>query len=265
MNLPINGTGLFFDDSGGAFKTSIVLIHGFPLSHEMWQHQVEALKSDFRVISYDVRGHGKSEVGDGQYTLELFVDDLIALLDHLRLEKVVLCGLSMGGYIALRAIERNPERCCAMVLCDTKSDADTNEAKLKRAASIKAIKQSGASAYAEEFLKTLFTPRSIESGARVVGEARDLISSNSPTGICGALLALAGRTDTTASLSKIKVPTLILVGEFDKLTPPELSRKMQGLIPNSQLHVITKAAHMSNLENPEEFNAHLFDFLGKLK
>ena len=264
MKAVIEGAEIYYVDLGDHSGPAIVLIHGFPFSHEMWNPQIEFLKNHFRVIACDVRGHGKSELGDGQYTLELFVDDLIALLDHLRLEKVVLCGLSMGGYIALRAIERNPERFRALILCDTTSNADSNEAKLRRAASIKTVKRTGVVPYAQEFLKAVLTQQTIQNKLDLVSAVRSMIESNSSVGICGTLLALAGRTETTPSLPKIHVPTLILVGEHDKITPPELSEKMNALIPNSNLQIVPNAAHLSNLENPEEFNGHLLNFLSEL-
>ena len=104
MKAIINGIELYYEDSGSPTATPIVLIHGFPFSHEMWRPQIELLKSKYRVIAYDVRGHGESEVGGGQYLIEFFVEDLIGLLDHLKIEKTILCGLSMGGYTALRAV-----------------------------------------------------------------------------------------------------------------------------------------------------------------
>jgi 3-oxoadipate enol-lactonase len=255
---------MYYVDEGDRSAPPIVLIHGFPFNSDMWKPQVEVLKRDFRVITYDVRGHGRGEVGDGQYTLELFVDDLIALLDQLHLQKVVLCGLSMGGYVALRAIERNPERCSALILCDTTSNADSNEAKLRRAASIKSIKSAGVVPYGEGFLKAVLTEKTFTERTDVVEEVRSMILANTSIGMCGALLALVSRTETTQSLPKINVPTLILVGEQDKTTPPELSEKMQQLIPNSELHKVPNAAHLSNLENPEEFNKHLLHFLRKI-
>jgi 3-oxoadipate enol-lactonase len=264
MKTEINGAEIFYTDIGDKSATPIVLIHGFPFNSDMWRPQVDLLKTTFRVITYDVRGHGRSEVGDGQYTLEMFVDDLIALLDYLRLEKVVLCGLSMGGYIVLRAVERNPERCRALILCDTTSNADSNEAKLRRAASIKAIKSSGVKPYAQEFPKAVLCPQTFLKRTEVVETVTTMIQSNSPIGICGALLALLARTETTPSLPRISVPTLILVGEQDKTTPPELSEKMHQLIPNSELQIVSNAAHLSNLENSEEFNSHLLNFLRRL-
>lgn len=264
MKAEVNRALISYNDAGDRLAPPIVFIHGFPFNSEMWNPQAEAVKSRFRVITYDVRGHGRSEVGDGQYTMELFVDDLIALLDHLDLKKAVLCGLSMGGYIALRAVERNPERCRALVLCDTTSNADTNEAKLKRATSIKSIKKTGVKPYGEEFLKAVLTPETFQHRTDVVTAVRNMIQSNSPVGMCGALLALVSRTETTSSLPKINFPTLILVGEQDKTTPPELSEKMHQLIPNSELYMISNAAHLSNLENQEEFNDHLLQFLQKI-
>src|SRR2546427_11481610 len=102
MNVSINGIDSYFIDAGDPTAQPVVLIHGFPFSHEMWNQQIELLKKDYRVIAYDVRGHGRSGVADGQYTIEFFVDDLIGLMDHLKIEKAVMCGLSMGGYVALR-------------------------------------------------------------------------------------------------------------------------------------------------------------------
>ena len=264
MKAVVNGCEIFYIDAGISKAAPIILIHGFLFSHEMCDPQIEALQKRFRVIAYDLRGHGKSGIGDGQYTLEFFVDDLIGLLDHLGIERAVLCGLSMGGYIALRAVERNPERVRGLILADTQSKADSNEAKLRRAAGIKSVKAIGVKAYAESSIKSVFTPQTLANNDDVVERIRRIIQSNSSLGICGALLALASRTDTTESLAGIKAPTLILVGEHDASTPPSASQEMHNKIPNSEIHVIPHAAHLSNLENSEEFNKHLLDFLGRL-
>lgn len=263
MKAAINGNELQYEALGSS-ATPVVLIHGFPFNHEMWGPQIELLERKFRVIAYDVRGHGKSGVGDGQYMLEIFVDDLIGMLDYLKINKAVLCGLSMGGYISLRAVERNPERVSALILADTQARADSNEAKLRRAAAIKSVKVNGVSAYAESFVKAVFAPQSFTTKSDAVEKIKRIIQSNSSLGICGTLLALASRTDTTESLPAIKVPTLILVGEHDAVTPPSASQEMHSRIPNSEIHIIPNAAHMSNLENPEEFNRHIMNFLGKL-
>jgi 3-oxoadipate enol-lactonase len=264
MKASLNGTTIYYDDQGNHTSLPVVLIHGFPFNSDMWQSQVELLKENFRVVVYDVRGHGRSDVGDGQYTLELFVDDLITLLDHLNLQKAALCGLSMGGYIALRANERNPERFHALILCDTTSNADSNEAKLRRASAIKSIKSVGVKVYGEEFLKAVLTSQTFSEKKDVVEKVRNMIQAITPVGMCGALLAMVSRTETTQSLSKINVPTLILVGGQDKTTPPELSEKMHELIPNSEIHVVPNAAHLSNLENVTDFNKHLLEFLRRV-
>lgn len=239
----------------------IVMIHAFPLSHKAWAPQVEVLSKTCRVIAYDIRGFGKTEAGDLPYTLETYVDDLIRLLDDLKLPQAILCGLSMGGYIALRAHERHPDRVSGLVLCDTKSEADTNEAKIKRAAAIQGIKQKGLATFAEVFLRSVLTEDTLRSKPQVCEALSAMIRANSPAGVCAALVAMAARTDTTASLSKIKVPTLILVGEHDKLTPPAAAEAMAKAIPGSVMHVIPGAAHMSNLENPAVFNEKLLQFL----
>ena len=128
---------------------------------------------NMRIITYDLRGHGQSEVGDGQYTIELFVDDLVALLDHLKITKTILCGFSMGGYIALRAIVRNPDRFNALILCDTMSAADSNEAKIRRASSMELIKREGVERYAEAFLKAVFAARTFRTNRSIINEKKD--------------------------------------------------------------------------------------------
>lgn len=259
------GTTIHYKENGDKKGLPLVLIHGFPFNLDMWDGLVANLPQDIRCIRFDVRGHGKSEVGDGQYSIEFFVDDLVALLDELGLEKAVICGLSMGGYIALRAIERNPEKISAIILCDTRSDADTDEGKIKRADAIKKVKTIGVVAYSEEFVKIVFTENTLKNKPETVEELKKIIQGNTEKGICGTLLALAARTDTTASLEKIKVPTLIIVGEEDKLTPPASSEAMKNKIKGSKLQIISGAAHMSNLENPELFNTTIINFLEEIQ
>jgi pimeloyl-ACP methyl ester carboxylesterase len=241
----------------------VIFIHGFPFSHKMWGPQMHELPKDIHAIAYDVRGHGSSDVGDGQFTIELFVDDLIALLDHLGLEKAVLCGLSMGGYIALRAIERHPNRIKGLVLCDTKSEPDLNEEKIKRTSSIKAAKSAGVSAFADDFVKAVFWPKTFENNPEAVEFIKELIRANSLLGICGTLLALASRTDITQNLSSINVPTCIIVGEYDLVTTPFCAQRMHKAISGSELHILSNAGHMSNLENTKDFNENLITFLKK--
>ena len=260
----VNGNEAYWVDVGESDARPIILIHGFPFSHEMWDPQIEVISKQSRVIAYDLRGHGKSGVGDGQYVLEFFVDDLVGLLDRLKIDRAVLCGLSMGGYIALRTMERNPERVSALILADTQAKADSNEAKLKRVAAIRSVKANGVNAYADSFVKSAFAPQSLGSKSEAVEKVKRIIQSNSALGICGSLLALLSRTDTVEALARINVPTLILVGEHDTLTPPTASQEMHSRIPSSEMHLIPAAAHMSNLENPDEFNRLVLDFLNRL-
>lgn len=258
----INGIAVY--EEGPREGAAVLLIHGFPFNHRMWEPQVSALSKEFRVISYDVRGHGKSEPGDGQYTIEFFVDDLLAVLDHLQIKEAVLCGLSMGGYIALRAAERHPERFKGLVLCDTKSEPDANEAKIKRSAAVRALKEKGVSAFAPEFLKQVLSDKTLASKSGTVDFLSSVIKENTPAALSGTLIALAARTDTTPALSKIGCPALLLVGEEDKLTPPSAAEAMKQKIPKAELFVIKEAGHISNAENPAEFNQRLLEYLKSL-
>jgi 3-oxoadipate enol-lactonase len=143
MERRINGIKMQYIDVGNPDALPVILIHGMTFDHRSWNPQIELLKQNYRVIAYDIRGHGKTDVGDGQYTYKMFVNDLITLLDHLEIDKAVFCGLSMGGAIAIRAFEMYPERIKALILCDTRSEADSNETKYWRENSIELIKQNG--------------------------------------------------------------------------------------------------------------------------
>jgi pimeloyl-ACP methyl ester carboxylesterase len=230
----------------------------------MWKPQLDVVGRMYPTIAYDIKGHGQSDVGDGQYSIEAHVDDLFALLDHLKVSKTVIVGISMGGYITLRALERNPERFRGVVLCDTRSEGDSNEAKIKRFAGIQQVKRSGAAEFGAAFVKAAFAPETFRTKPEVIESIQKIISATPALSIAGSLLALAARTDTTASLSNIKLPTMILVGEFDALTPPAASRAMHERIPGSELHIVPQAAHMSNLENSEFFNEKLLYFLKRI-
>lgn len=261
MKVDLNGHGVDYVVKGADDGLPVVFIHGFPFSHRMWEPQLEALPHRYRAIAYDVRGHGESDVGDGQYTMELFVDDLMAILDHLGIEQAVVCGLSMGGYIALRAVERHQRRFRGMVLCDTRSEADTNEARIGRAETIKAVKLWGVRAFAGEFVQAVLAVETLKTNPAVVQEVSGIIVANDPLGTGGTLLALAARTDTTSALPAMDLPALILVGEHDTVTPPADARALQAGLPQAELYVIPHAGHMSNLENPAAFNERLLAFL----
>lgn len=264
MKALINGSHLHYVEAGNKDAMPVLFLHGFPFSHEMWKGQIEAVSKKYRAIAYDIKGHGLSDVSDGQYTIEGHVDDLFAFMDHLQCERPVIAGLSMGGYITLRALERHQDRFRAAVLCDTKSEADTPEAKLRRFAGMAEVKKSGSPQFADTFLKTVFAPESFTAKPEAVELIRRIISHTAPLSIAGTLLALAARTDTNGSLPKITIPVLILVGAVDQVTPPSLSQIMHQQIKGSELHVVPGAAHMSNLENPDVFNRALLSFLDRV-
>jgi 3-oxoadipate enol-lactonase len=265
MRLEVPGASIEYETAGPRNGLPVVFVHGFPFSRAMWTPQTEALKTDHYVVTYDVRGHGGSDPGDGQYSVELFVDDLIALLDRLHLKTVVAAGLSMGGYILLRAIERHPERFRGLVLADTRSEADGNEGRVRRARQAADVREKGLVSFAENFLKAVFAESTLKEKPAVVESIRAVILGTSPLAVAGTLIALAGRTDSTPSLFRIAVPTLILVGREDALTPPSAAQAMKDKIPGAGMRVIPRAGHLANLENPEEFTKHLAEFLQTLK
>lgn len=264
MRTFINNSNITYTEEGPAGGLPVVFLHGFPFSHSMWLEQLKAVSGFCRAVAYDLRGHGMSDIGDGQYSVEGHVDDLIALLDTLHIPQAAFVGLSMGGYITLRALERNPERFLAAVLCDTRSEADTTEARLRRFAGMKAVKLEGSAAFADTFVKSIFAETTFSRDPAAIAQIHQTIESTPPLSIAGTLLALASRTDTTPSLERIRIPVLIMVGDQDPVTPVEASRAMQERIPRSELVVIPDAAHMSNLENPGRFNEALVAFLKRV-
>jgi 3-oxoadipate enol-lactonase len=234
----------------------LALLHGFPFNRHFWKGQVADLKGQFQVLTYDLRGMGQTDLGRPPQPLEAYVDDLFALLDHLKLPKVALAGLSMGGYIALRAVQREPQRFWALALCDTRADADSDEGKLKRAAGIKAIREKGAEAYSRAMLPNLLAP----SSPAAPGLLKIMLSAKAD-GMANALSAMAGRSDTSAVLPGLTVPTLVLAGAEDKLIPGAVAEEMAAKIPGAKLTILAGAGHASNLDKPDDFNRELAQFL----
>ena len=261
----LNGYRHWMVEAGPSAGLPVVFVHGFPFSHAQWMPQLDAFSVQYRVAAYDLRGLGRTEVGDGQYTLEGYVDDLVAALDHLGHDKAVICGLSMGGYVALRAAEREPNRFLGLVLCDTRSGADTNEGKVSRANAARDLKTDGIDRFVKAFLPVVLGPTTLGERARVVETVEGMVREQRVAGVVGAQIAMAGRTDTTDGLHRVAVPTLILVGEEDTLTPPAQAREMAARIPGAELALVPAAGHVSNLENPESFNASLGEFLARLE
>jgi len=251
--------GLSINDYGGD-KPALIFIHAFPLSSEMWKEQVEFFKKDFRVITYDVRGLGLSAEEDNLFTMEQYSDDFFAILDTLKIIKANVCGLSMGGYIALRSLVRDKSKFNSVVLCDTKAERDDNEGIIGRSIAIKSIKTGERKQFVDSFLNKLVWDVN-QKNDNIMSFLTSIIDRNTDNGICGALNAMATRTDTTDYLKEVEIPSLIIVGEKDILIPVNFSEKMQSALMNSALKIIKRAGHLTNIENPNEFNSVLYRFL----
>jgi len=259
MELLINDLALQL--SGNEQNPAIIFVHGFPYDHTMWNKQVEYFDNIFFCITYDIRGLGASKVGDGQFTMEKFAEDLFSIIEELKLKKPILCGLSMGGYLAFRAIEINQDVFKSVIFCDTKSQSDSDEIKLRRANKIKQINKVGLDVFVEEFVPTCFSDNYKLNFTEKYNEIKFLCKTNNPIGVKGALLAMISRTDSTSFLSKIKIPSLLLCGEFDTLTPPALMEDIASKIPNSKFLVVPNSGHMSPIENPDFVNNAIETFL----
>lgn len=265
MNVKKTINGLSVTLSGNIESKAIVFVHGFPFDHNMWNAQVDSLNNNYFCVTYDNRGLGESEIGSGQFTMEMFVDDLETIIDDLKIEKPVLCALSMGGYISLRAMERFQNKFSALILCDTKSAADDNEGKLKRAAAIKQINSGDFGNFIETFVTNCFGEKFIRENKTEFRQVVDSSKKNNPLGVKGCLLAMAGRTDTTEILNKINIPTLVICGSEDKLSPPTQMETMSKQIPKSEFVLIKDAGHMTPIENTETVNDAIQNFLAKNK
>ncbi|MGG7036375.1 MAG: alpha/beta fold hydrolase [Flavobacterium sp.] len=263
LTIDINNFNLSYDDVGEG-SIPIVFLHGYPFDKTMWQLQLDFLKSSYRLISCDIRGFGKSTDEESPLSIDLFGEDLIAFMDKLSIDKAIVCGLSMGGFIALNAVKRFPSRFEALVLCDTQCIADTAEAKHKRYKTIEEIGVNGVTNFNEGFIKRVFHKDSLTNKKELVAQLRNVVFSNSQHIISQGLLALAERSETCSTLNEITIPTLIICGREDEVTPLTQSEFMNNNIKGSILHVIDNAGHVSNLEQPHEFNKHLFSFLTAL-
>lgn len=248
-------------DEGNHAGTPLIFIHGFPFSKLMWENQIEVFKHHARVLAYDVRGFGNTDAGTIAYSLDQFGHDLFHFMDALNIEKAVVCGLSMGGYIALHAIEQHPERIVGVILADTQCSADSAEAKQKRMDTIASIQEKGLLEYTQDSLRKLFSELSIAKKKEEIAFIKHTIQRTRIETVCNTLKALADRAEKCSFLDFITMPVLIMVGQHDAITPPEASKKMHARIAGSILHVIDHAGHVSNLENAASFNLALLKFL----
>jgi 3-oxoadipate enol-lactonase len=255
----VNDIQIAYDDVGSG--PAIVLVHGYPFNRTMWDEQVALLRDKYRVVRLDLRGHGQSESSKGPATMNLMAQDMASLLDQLNISRAVLVGLSMGGYVTLAFYGLFPTRVEKLVLADTRAQADTEEGKKVRAEQAQKILAEGMGGIADMMLPKLLAPETVSKRPEVVKRVRAMMLQTKPEGAASALGGMAVREDQTERLSEIKVPTLILVGREDAITPVADSEKMHAAIAGSRFLVIENAGHVSNIEQPEQFNRVLSDFL----
>lgn len=242
-------------------KSNLVFFHAFPFTAEMWKNQMDYFSKDYQCFSPNLPGFGSTPLPDSPITFETYIDNTISYLEKNSLKKSIWCGLSMGGYLALRLFERSPEMCQGLVLCDTKAAADNNEAKLKRWDTIKMLKKE-MNKFQDAQWKAL-VGESSQNNTKLKEDFVKLISQTSTEGITNGLVALATRTDSQSLLSKINVPSLIMVGEEDKVTPLAEAEFLHKNIKNSKFSILKRCGHLSNLEQPELFNKEIESFLKK--
>lgn len=256
----VRGIEVAYDDTGGG-GAALVLLHGFPFDRSMWRGQAEALGREFRVVAPDLRGLGETAPGGGQVTIESMAEDVCALLDELRLESVVLGGLSMGGYVAFEFFRKFPGRVRALVLADTRPQADTEEGRRAREENARRALSEGMAPIVESMLPKLLLASTRERGGEVLERVRAMMLGTRPEGAAAALRAMALRRDQTELLPTINVPTLILVGSEDSITPPADAEAMRAKIEGSRSVVVEGAGHLSNVEQAEQFDRALAEFL----
>jgi len=263
LKMDLRGFQMSYDDLGDSV-VPLIFIHGFPFDKSTWAEQMNLLKGKMRVIAPDLRGFGKSGKTEEAFSIGLFADDVLALMDKLEIKKAVLCGFSMGGYIALNLMGRAHERFAGLILCDTQCIADTDAGREKRMKSIAQIEAGGIKEFADGFVKAVFCEASLRDKTEIVENIRRIILSTDASTITSTLLALAKRNETCSVLSSVKIPCMILCGEEDAVTVPAQSEFMHKHIPHSVFHLIPQAGHMSNLEQTAIFNGHLLHFMDKL-
>jgi pimeloyl-ACP methyl ester carboxylesterase len=264
QRITISTASLSYIDRGTG--TPVLLVHGFPLDHTMWDAQIDALSEHYRVIAPDLRGYGESKTSSGKpdaaARMEEYAKDLVELLDALKItEPVAFVGLSMGGYIAWQFMRNHGDRVRALVLLDTRAAADTDEARAGRHKMAENVEAWGSGRIAEIMGPKLFLPSTFEEKPHLVAAVRHIVEKTPPAAIAAAALGMAERPDMAGFLPSIKVPTLVICGEGDAISPPAEMKSVAATIPNSKYVEIPDAGHMTTMENPEAVNAALLDFL----
>lgn len=255
----INGRSLKYVETGnGGSSDVLVMVHAFPLGIRMWAPQMDAF-DDWRVVFPALAGFDDSDPpSDG---IDGYARDVLALLTALGIERAVFCGLSMGGYVTFGILREQASRVAGLILADTRSGPDSEEAREGRRRMLDVLVKGGPPAVAEQMVPKLLGATTLESRPELVADVRQMIEAQGRPAIASALRALMSRPDSTPQLGRIQVPTLIVVGEEDTLTPPAESERMQAAVRGARLERMLRAGHMSNLENPDAFNAAVRAFL----
>lgn len=240
----------------------LLLVHGFPLDHTMWTGQTTALADQWRVIAPDLRGFGASTVTAGTVTMAQMADDLAGLLDALRItEPVILCGLSMGGYVAWQFALRHRSKLDRLILCDTRAAADSAEAASGRLKTAERVLAESVSVVAESMLPKLFAPATSQKQPQIVESTKQVMLRANPQGIAAALRGMAERPDVTGRLHDIDVPSLVICGEHDVIAPPAEMRQIAAALPKGRYVEIAGAGHMAPRERPAAVNTAIREFL----
>ena len=242
----------------------VLFVHGFPFDRTVWRHQLGTL-SRVKRIAPDLRGVGASGAPASEsYSLARYADDLVAVLDALAIRAAVVCGLSMGGYIIFELLRRHAGRVRAIVLVDTKVEPDSEQTKHDRDELAALAQRQGQDAVVARLLPRLLAPVTRATRPEVVAQVREMARRWTVPGLVGALRTLRDRPDSTATLSGVGVPTLIIVGQEDEVSPPAAAQAMAGLVPGAQCHMIPAAGHLAPLEQPLATSRLLSDFLSGL-
>jgi len=251
---------LAFDRMGSGIP--MVLVHAFPLTRRMWASDLPVFARNFQPISIDLPGFGESRPFDGAPTIEKMADALMETLDNQGInQKVIVAGVSMGGYVLFPILRKFANRIRAMVFISTRSDPDTMEARERRFKTIESVERDGLASLSEKMIPNLFGVSSLEAKLQAVTDVNDMISKANSKGVCDALRAMADREDSTPLLPRVPVPVLVVAGSEDSVVPPAEMANMAKKIPQSEFHIIEKAGHLLTLERPEEFRNIFLKFL----
>jgi pimeloyl-ACP methyl ester carboxylesterase len=264
LKASVDSVDISYDDHGMGMP--VLFLHAFPLNRSMWTSQINALLAEqggggLRLVALDWRGFGESPIVDAVSTMELFADDVASLMDTLGMQQAVLCGLSMGGYVAFAFLRKYPQRVQGLILADTRPGPDTDEVKAYREQVALLALSQGTGAVADLQIPKVLSDYTRQHHPLVEQSVRHMINAATPQGIAAASRGMALRSDASDLLSSISCPTLVVVGEQDILTPPAVARAYAASIAGSQFATIPHAGHLSNLEQPEAFLTVIRNFL----